>query len=54
MPGRQLEPSGDDLPESVVGIARCGDEEFDVAGNICPVEAALLAAGALGASAPEG
>lgn len=54
MPGRQLDPSGDDLPESVVGTGRCGDEEFEAEGNICPVEAALLAAGALAASLPAG
>lgn len=54
MPGRQLAPSGLDLPESLMGAGRCGEEELDVAGNIWPVEAALLAAGALGTSEPEG
>jgi hypothetical protein len=54
MPGCQLGASGEVLPESLTAMARCGEEELEATGNMWPVDAALLAAGALGASELEG
>lgn len=34
MPGRQLESSGDDLPESLLVIARYGNDELEAVGNM--------------------
>jgi hypothetical protein len=55
MPGRQLEPSGEARSDSIGATTRCGDEELEaVTGYMCPVEAALRAAGALGVSVGDG